>query len=95
MSKFRKKPVVIEARKFATNNEPGPGSPNMDGLVAWINEGKTGLDHLAWHNGTTIFVPTLEGVMRAECGDWIIKGVQGEFYPIKAEIFAETYEAVE
>lgn len=40
-------------------------------------------------------VDTLEGTMRAEAGDWIIRGVQGEFYPCKPDIFAATYEEVE
>ena len=39
-------------------------------------------------------IPTLEGVMRASLGDWIIKGVKGEFYPCKPDIFAATYDAV-
>jgi hypothetical protein len=49
----------------------------------------------AWHNGTNIFVNTLEGEMRAEVKDWIIQGVSGEFYPCKPEIFEQTYELVE
>lgn len=43
----------------------------------------------------TLDIPTLEGTMTAQPGDWIIRGVQGEIYPIKPEIFAETYEPVE
>ena len=39
-----------------------------------------------------LLIPTLEGTMRADVGDWIIRGVQGEFYPCKPEIFKETYE---
>jgi len=92
-SKFRKKPVTVYAEQFTTNNEPGPGAPNMDAIVLWINQGKQECG--AWHNGTNIFVKTLEGEMRAECGDWIIQGVKGECYPIKADIFSETYEAVD
>lgn len=92
MGKFRKKPVVIEARQFTTNNEIG--SPQMDSIVDWINYGRlAGCG--AWHNGTDIYVRTLEGEMRAECGDWIIKGVKGEFYPCKPDIFEATYEACE
>jgi len=41
-----------------------------------------------------LMIPTLEGEMEASPGDWIIKGVKGEFYPCKPDIFAETYEAV-
>lgn len=86
MTLFRKKPVVIEARQFTTNNEPN-GAPHMDALVAWIGP-------MAHHNGTAIHIATLEGIHRADVGDWIIKGVAGEFYPCKKEIFAQTYEAV-
>jgi hypothetical protein len=45
--------------------------------------------------GTHFTVDTLEGVMRGEPGDWIIKGVKGELYPCKPDIFAATYDAVE
>lgn len=92
--KFRKKPVVIEAEQFTTNNEVG--SPTMDRIINWINQGQTLDDknRIAWHNGTDIFIQTLEGEMRATVGDWIIKGVKGEFYPCKSDIFEATYEAV-
>ena len=86
MPKFRKKPVVIEARQFETNNEAD--DKNMNNLVSWIGEG-------ARHDGTDIYIQTLEGEMRAECGSWIIQGVKGEFYPCDGEIFADTYEPVE
>ena len=49
----------------------------------------------AWHNGTCIFIHTLEGTHRADCGDWIIKGVKGEFYPCKPDVFEATYEPAE
>jgi hypothetical protein len=52
--------------------------------------------HLTADRGALVIeIPTLEGVMRAGCGDWIIKGVQNEFYPCKDAIFRETYEPVE
>ena len=86
MPKFRKKPVVIEARQFETNNEAD--DKNMNDLVSWIGEG-------ARHDGTDIYIQTLEGEMRAECGSWIVQGVKGEFYPCDGEIFAATYEPVE
>ncbi len=86
--KFRKKPVVIEAVQFSTNNENG--SPTMDAIVNWANQGRDKPN--AWHNGTNIFIATLEGEMRADVGDWIICGVKGEFYPCKPDIFAATDE---
>ena len=88
--KFRKKPVIVEAKQFETNNEVG--SPNMDTIVNWINQGQSNCG--AWHNGTDIFINTLEGTMKAEVKDWIIRGIKGEFYPCKPDIFEATYEPV-
>ncbi len=90
--KYRKIPVEIEARHFETNNEVG--SPNMDALVNWINQGKEIGDRHAWHNSTSIYIQTLEGFHEAQVGDWIIKEVEGEFYPCKPDIFEMTYEKV-
>lgn len=87
---YRKKPVVVEVMHFSTNNEVG--SPTMDAIVNWINQGKNPTQRHAWHNGTDIFIETLEGQMTAQCYDYIIKGVQGEFYPCKPDIFEQTYE---
>ena len=86
--KYRKKTVVLEATCFTTNNEAG--SPTMDAIVNWINQGRDEVG--AWHNGTDIFVRTLEGEMRATVGDYIIRGVKGEFYPCKPDIFDAAYE---
>ena len=80
MSKFRKKPIVIDAMQYY---------PDSTELVLVFGQGKikqTGQDTLA--------ISTLEGTMQARLGDWIIKGVAGEFYPCKPDIFAATYEAV-
>lgn len=91
--KFRKKPVIVDAMQFVTNNEPG--DVNMNAIVTWINRGKDPSKHMpAWHNGTDIHVPTLEGIMTANVKDWIIRGVKGEFYPCKPDIFEQTYEVV-
>lgn len=86
--RYRKQPIVIEAMQFKTNNEVN--SPNMDAIVNWINQGRDTWG--AWHNGTDIFINTLEGIMKAEVKDWIIRGVKREFYPCKPDIFAATYE---
>jgi len=48
-----------------------------------------------WRRGDYLFIGTLEGVHRADPGDWIIKGVKGELYPCKPDIFAQTYEPAE
>ena len=83
MSRFTKKPVTIEAWR---NQESGALQPE------WLRA--------AWASGTvthgptgSILIRTLEGVMRADIGDWIIQGVKGELYPCKPDIFAATYEA--
>jgi hypothetical protein len=80
--KFRKRPVVIEAMRFDKNNGPS--------IARWCG----GL-HYDGYLSEWIEIPTLEGTMSADPGDWIIQGVHGEFYPCKPDIFALTYEAVE
>ena len=88
MAKFRKKPVVIEAVKV-----PEPSDPLAWGALATFMSASR--DH--WevaYGGSGVFIMTLEGTMRADVGDWIIKGVKGEFYPCKPDIFAQTYEAL-
>lgn len=73
----------------------------FDGTVACAEaiEAWTGKDTIDWFQrsdgmASTIFVRTLEGTMNGGCGWWIIKGVKGEFYPCKPDIFETTYEAV-
>jgi hypothetical protein len=81
--KFRKKPVVIEATCNHGNHEL---------TEAWVREvgGSPGI--LTLHTDGAVTIDTLEGTMRADVGDWIIRGIQGEFYPVKPDIFAATYE---
>lgn len=90
MSKqFRKKPVVVEAVQFT-------GRGSEDECLAFISPEYVASYNMAGNPETTpIKLHTLEGVMEASPGDWIIKGVQGEFYPCKPDIFEQTYEAVE
>ncbi len=78
--KYRKKPIVIEAVQWNGNN--------MDELNTF-NECSDAFGFYA----NKITIETLEGVMTASIGDWIIKGVKGEFYPCKPDIFEATYEA--
>lgn len=84
--RFRKKPVEVEARQWADGN----GFQ----IIGWINShgAAAELDRNAEPSQTTISIKTLEGVMKARHGDWIIRGVHGEFYPCKPDIFAATYE---
>jgi hypothetical protein len=76
--RFRKRPVVIEAVQYdGTNHEE-------IGFFAGMNVSL---------EGGVLFVRTLENRrLEADVGDWIIKGVKGEFYPCKPDIFAATYE---
>ena len=85
--KFRKKPVVIEAIQFI-------GSEDSLCEILHFMRGMSSALVLRSEHGD-IFIPTLEGKMRASKGDWIIKGVKGEFYPCKPDIFEQTYEKVE
>ena len=80
MPKFRKKPVVIEAVQFV---RPYSAITTFCPALEMIWD----VNHVA---GAVI--PTLEGDMRADIGDWIIRGVMGECYPCKPDIFAATYE---
>lgn len=92
MAKFRKKPVVIEAI-LCSDAIRLAESDNWRELPGWFISayGKGGVV-LA---GGGIYLPTLEGSMLAQRGDWIIRGVKGELYPCKPDIFAATYEPVE
>ena len=89
MPKFRKKPVVIEAMQFTDKT--------ISEIMFWIGQHhpKGEQKKLAFiNNNGDLIVRTLEGDMKANKNDWIIKGVQNEFYPCKADIFAATYEPV-
>lgn len=85
--KFRKKPVVIEAYQLPSAGEDVPHS-----FYEWVDE--VGFSQWESDRDEGLLIKTLEGVMRADPGDWIIKGVAGEFYPCKPDIFAATYEPV-
>jgi len=89
MAKFRKRPVVIEAEQWLGTRESWDAIMAM-GSVPWKAEpmGRASNDY-------SFLIHTLEGDHLASQGDWIIKGVNGEFYPCKPDIFAKTYEAVE
>ena len=80
IKKYRKKPVTI-------------------GAIQWLGTNLSEIDDFVGESiankGTTLVIHTLEGDMEASIGDYIIKGVKGEFYPCKPDIFAKTYEEVE
>lgn len=88
--KFRKKPVVVDAIQFL------PNTKSTDAILALAAEGSRRVDiHVDAQNTYTMFVQTLEGKMEASIGDWIIRGVSGELYPCKPDIFLMTYEVAE
>jgi hypothetical protein len=87
--KYRKKPVVIEAMQFDAVERGSECAHWCGGRYHSEAKPSDPSDVAYW-----IDIPTLEGVMRADRGDWIIRGVKGEFYPCKPDIFAATYEAV-
>lgn len=82
MAKYRKKPVVIDAIRWDGNLS------SLAELGATINEVSQELLE------NSVQIRTLEGEMTANVGDWIIKGVKGELYPCKPDIFAATYDQV-
>lgn len=90
MPKFRKKPVVIDAWQHLRTDDP-----DFTDMPEWLRERFIAGD--LWFSGGEMpyfTVRTLEGEMRADVYDYIIKGVKGEIYPCKPSIFAATYEAV-
>jgi len=88
--KYRKKPVVIEAVQLKFENwdeicvHAGVGTLSEGKPEGFMGEG----------NSCCMHIPTLEGLMVAKENDFIIKGVKGELYPCKPDIFEETYEAI-
>lgn len=90
MGKFRKKPVVIEAHQWnGTNLEDRDEFVKQTGWPYWL------IGSIGTSPKVGMIIPTLEGDHLAEKGDWIIKGVNNEFYPCKNDIFLKTYEKVE
>jgi hypothetical protein len=86
MSKFRKKPIVIEAWQWKPC-KPSDYSPTT--WPEWLSAARTRLRFC-----DKLEIDTPEGWIIASSGDWIIRGVKGELYPCKPDIFAETYEPV-
>ncbi len=85
--KFRKKPVVIEAMQF-------DGS-NAEVLVEAFQFSASLMRSVEGSSDPLLTVATLEGNMVVSIGDWVIRGVKGELYPCKPDIFEATYEAAE
>jgi hypothetical protein len=92
MARYVKKPIIIDAIRITRTN--------LDEIKDFVNGGDSIAEPM-FDNITSplekprlamFLIHTLEGVMRADVGDWVIKGIRGEFYPIKNSIFIETYE---
>lgn len=86
--KYRKKPVVVEAFKWTGGIKQ---SEDPEWIVEEIKKGNVWFDR-PFTEPTTMKIKTLEGVMTAQIGDYIIQGVNGEIYPCKPDIFEKTYE---
>lgn len=88
--KFRKKPIEVEAYEW---------TGNFQELIKWANTtqliGSYNFKHVTgWFGRDVLVIGTNKGKMTAAKGDWIIKGIRGEFYPVKPDIFKYTYEKV-
>ena len=87
--KYRKKPIVVEAVRV---DETLKNVRDWSNLPAWVID--------AYEEGTLLFlndaieIRTLEGTMRGAMDDWIIRGISGEVYPCKPDIFQATYEPI-
>ena len=84
--KYKKKPVVVEAIQWDGDNEPE--------LRGWCQFSPS-LTFSGPPDERVLDVVTLEGCMRASVNDYIIRGVNGEYYPCKPDIFEKTYEVAE
>lgn len=82
MCKYRKKSIEIEAVKFDGTDE------SVEWLLPQLKSEEIG------RSCNKLYIKTLEGVMEAKIGDYVIKGINGEFYPCKPGIFEKTYEKV-
>lgn len=94
--KFKKKPVVVEAIQWTGENlseiiEFTGNNPRWnDWFLSWAE-----YEQRVRQDGNTFKIITLEGTMSASLGDWIIRGVNDEYYPCKPDIFAKTYQSVD
>lgn len=104
VQRFQKRPVVIEAVYLDPSIFPpadlsssiDPNTRSHAVIAGWmLGNGFRDFKVTGDRAPFGLSIRTLEGVMQADPGDWIIRGVQGEFYPCKPDIFEATYEAVE
>ena len=86
LMEYRKKPVVIDAFHMEGEYDKSDGFAAYQWIDSFLGEIPT-----VMIQDNNITIATLEGTMRADYGDWIIRGVNGEFYPCKPDIFEQTY----
>ncbi len=89
MPRFREKPVIIHAMQIP----PLSDFNYRDKIARWIEKNKESRNVVPNSDGSYL-IHTLEGVIKGDVGDWIIRGIQGELYPCKPDIFEETYDLV-
>ena len=89
--KYRKIPIEIEAFRLGIDFIPDWFMDKVSSNESILHGKSTGFQH---YDDTNADIQTLEGVMHANYGDYIVKGIQGEIYPCKPEIFKNTYERV-
>lgn len=94
VNKYKKKPVVIEAAQFTGGNYDEIADFFGNKNIGKIWSGVEVLPGAGVAIRSCLYIKTLEGEMKASVGDFIIKGVNGEFYPCKPDIFYKTYEEV-
>jgi len=88
LARWRKKPVVIEAHQWKPEERPSL-------MPSWLWDAMAAHPELFDAVSGAVTIRTLEGDMTAQAGDWIIRGVKGELYPCKPDIFEATYEPAE
>ena len=93
--RYRKKPIVIEAIQWTGSNEIEIMLFVGEELKICTPPHGLELNYNVPHDAYSLIIPTLEGNMVAIRTDWIIKGINGEFYPCKDDIFKKTYESVQ
>ena len=92
MSKYRKLPIEIEAFRIGIDYIPDWFMDKVTSNEIILHGNSSGFEH---YDDTNCDIKTLEGIMHANYGDYIIKGVNNEIYPCKPEIFEKTYELVD
>lgn len=93
--KFKKKPIVIEAFQLTEEVLMQMFVDNRQKCNIIINGYRCHINRYIESNTQGLSIPTLEGIMFANIDDWIIKGINGEIYPCKPDIFEKSYEKVE